>query len=31
VVDPKIVGHHGRIVKTTGYGLLVVRRSRVGV
>jgi class 3 adenylate cyclase len=23
VIDPKITGHHGRIVKTTGDGLLV--------
>jgi adenylate cyclase len=23
VIDPKIAGHHGRIVKTTGDGLLV--------
>ena len=23
VIDPKIAGHHGRIVKTTGDGILV--------
>src|ERR1700752_589077 len=30
VIDPKIAGHHGRIVKTTGDGLLVEFASVVG-
>jgi TolB-like protein len=30
VIDPKIAGHHGRIVKTTGDGLLVEFTSVVG-
>jgi adenylate cyclase len=25
LIDPKVAGHHGRIVKTTGDGLLVRR------
>ena len=31
VIDPKIAGHHGRIVKTTGDGILVEFASVVDV
>ena len=31
VIDPKIAEHHGRIVKTTGDGLLAQRRRRLAL